>query len=175
MWSAVIRTSRTNSPKLPHRPKGDVYTLGSKNWRPAGGPGRDLSTLMELQLNKVLCVYFLEPLFVPNHLRLTLWSLGALCLWCGSASCDVRRVLYKLLMMLHWWVMCTEQIRIQHEVYPENTVQASRQVLIISDLEIRDRLALSKINKFLYQYSSDALPRQSHASMVTTSQQFHYY
>jgi len=71
--------------------------------------------------------------------------------------------------------MCTEQIRIQHEVYPENTVQASRQVLIISDLEIRDRLALSKINKFLYQYSSDALPRQSHASMVTTSQQFHYY
>jgi len=63
------------------------------------------------------------------------------------------------------------QIRIQHEVYPDNTYQASRQVLIISDLEIRDRLALSKINKFLYQYSSDAVPRQSHASMV----RLHYH
>jgi len=59
-----------------------------------------------------------------------------------------------------------EQIRIQHEVYPDNTLQASRQVLIINDLEIRDRVALSKINKFLYQYSSDAIPRQSHANMV---------
>jgi len=63
-------------------------------------------------------------------------------------------------------MLCNEQIRIQHEVYPDNTLQASRQVLIINDLEIRDRLALSKINKFLYQYSSDAIPRQSHASMV---------
>ena len=62
----------------------------------------------------------------------------------------------------------TEQIRLQHEVYPDNTFQASRQVLVISDLEIRDRLALSKINKFLYQYCSDAIPRQSHASMVWT-------
>jgi len=59
-----------------------------------------------------------------------------------------------------------EQIRIQHEIYPDNTYQASRQVLVVSDLEIRDRLALSKINKFLYQYSSDSIPRQSHASMV---------
>jgi len=65
--------------------------------------------------------------------------------------------------------LCDEQIRVQHEVYPDNTLQASRQVLIISELEIRDRLALSKINKFLYQYSSDALPRQSHANMVRTS------
>jgi len=65
--------------------------------------------------------------------------------------------------------LCNEQIRVQHEVYPDNTLQASRQVLIISDLEIRDRLALSKINKFLYQYSSDALPRQSHANMVRTA------
>jgi len=67
------------------------------------------------------------------------------------------------------YVVCNEQIRIQHEVYPDNTLQASRQVLIINDVEIRDRLALSKINKFLYQYSSDAVPRQSHASMVWMS------
>jgi len=65
--------------------------------------------------------------------------------------------------------LCNEQIRIQHEVYPDNTFQASRQVLVMSDLEIRDRLALSKINKFMYQYSSDAIPRQSHASMVRMS------
>lgn len=53
---AAVRSSRTNSPKLPHRPKPDVNTLGNKSWRSAGGPGRDLSTLMELQLNKVFCV-----------------------------------------------------------------------------------------------------------------------
>jgi len=54
---AAAKTSRTNSPKLSHRPKPDVNTLGNLSWRSAGGPGRDLSTLMELQLNKVLCVY----------------------------------------------------------------------------------------------------------------------
>ncbi|XP_023222946.1 autophagy-related protein 2 homolog B-like isoform X2 [Centruroides sculpturatus] len=58
------------------------------------------------------------------------------------------------------------KVRFQHEVYPEKTEQASRQVLIIHDVEIRDRLASSKINKFLYQYASQAMPRQSHANMV---------
>jgi len=56
-YLAAVKTSRTNSPKLPHRPKSDVNTLGNKSWRSAGGSGRDLSTLMELQLNKVICVY----------------------------------------------------------------------------------------------------------------------
>ena len=55
--SAAVRTSRTNSPNLPHRPKPDANALGHKSWRSAGGPGRDLSTLMELQLNKVFPVY----------------------------------------------------------------------------------------------------------------------
>ncbi|XP_066992632.2 autophagy-related protein 2 homolog A [Anabrus simplex] len=58
------------------------------------------------------------------------------------------------------------KVRFQHEVYPENTAQASRQVLLISELEVRDRLASSQINKFLYQYSSEARPKQSHANMV---------
>lgn len=58
------------------------------------------------------------------------------------------------------------KVRFQHEIYPERTEQASRQVLIIHDVEIRDRLASSKINKFLYQYASQAMPRQSHANMV---------
>lgn len=59
------------------------------------------------------------------------------------------------------------KIRFQHEVYPENTAEASRQVLLVNEIEVRDRLASSRINKFLYQYSSEARPRQSHANMFT--------
>lgn len=58
------------------------------------------------------------------------------------------------------------KIRFQHEVYPETTVQASRQVLIISDVEIVDRLESSQFNKFLYQYTSQSRPKQSQAHMV---------
>ncbi|KAG5882217.1 hypothetical protein JTB14_024728 [Gonioctena quinquepunctata] len=58
------------------------------------------------------------------------------------------------------------KVRFQHEVYPETTVQASRQVLVISDVEIRDRLESSEINKFLYQYTSQVRPKQSHAHMI---------
>ena len=58
------------------------------------------------------------------------------------------------------------QVRFQHEVYPESTFQASRQVLAVGEIEIRDRLAHSHINKFLYQYCSEARPRQAHANMV---------
>ncbi|KAB0799030.1 hypothetical protein PPYR_06910 [Photinus pyralis] len=58
------------------------------------------------------------------------------------------------------------KVRFQHEVYPENTSQASRQVLLVSELEIRDRLASSQINKFLYQYTSQSRPKQSHAHMI---------
>lgn len=59
------------------------------------------------------------------------------------------------------------KIRFQHEVYPETTTEASRQILLIKEFEIRDRLSSSHINKFLYQYSSEAQPRQSHANMFT--------
>ncbi|KAF5283909.1 hypothetical protein FQA39_LY04729 [Lamprigera yunnana] len=58
------------------------------------------------------------------------------------------------------------KVKFQHEVYPENTVQGSRQVLLVSELEVRDRLATSQINKFLYQYTSQARPKQSHAHMI---------
>ncbi|XP_029036559.2 autophagy-related protein 2 homolog B [Osmia bicornis bicornis] len=57
------------------------------------------------------------------------------------------------------------KVRFQHEVYPENTTEAARQILLVSEIEIRDRLASSHINKFLYQYSSEARPKQSHANM----------
>ncbi|XP_011343662.1 autophagy-related protein 2 homolog B isoform X2 [Ooceraea biroi] len=59
------------------------------------------------------------------------------------------------------------KMRFQHEVYPENTREASRQVLLVHEIEVRDRLASSYINKFLYQYSSEARPRQSHSIMFT--------
>ncbi|XP_026686797.1 autophagy-related protein 2 homolog B, partial [Diaphorina citri] len=60
------------------------------------------------------------------------------------------------------------QLRFQHDVYPDgpDIAQSSRQVILIHDVEIRDRLASSNINKFLYAYSSKARPRQSHAHMV---------
>ncbi|KAJ8967900.1 hypothetical protein NQ317_015422 [Molorchus minor] len=58
------------------------------------------------------------------------------------------------------------KVRFQHELYPEMTTQASRQVLIVSEVEIRDRLESSQINKFLYEYTSQARPKQSHAHMV---------
>ncbi|XP_041353099.1 autophagy-related protein 2 homolog A-like isoform X2 [Gigantopelta aegis] len=58
------------------------------------------------------------------------------------------------------------KVQCQHESYPATALQASRQVLIIQDLEIRDRLSSSQINKFLYQYTSESMPRQTHANMV---------
>jgi len=58
------------------------------------------------------------------------------------------------------------KIRLQYEDYPEHTEQASRLVVLVQDVEIRDRLAHSQINKFLYQYTSEACPKQSHANMI---------
>uniref|UniRef100_A0A8C7DGC0 Autophagy related 2B n=1 Tax=Oncorhynchus kisutch TaxID=8019 RepID=A0A8C7DGC0_ONCKI len=67
------------------------------------------------------------------------------------------------------------QVRFQHEVYPQVPVASgsaadqpvSRQVLIVQDLEIRDRLATSQMNKFLYLYSSKEMPRTAHSNMLT--------
>lgn len=42
-----------------------------------------------------------------------------------------------------------------------------RQVILIQDFEIRDKLASSNINKFLYLYSSEAMPKQHDANMVS--------
>uniref|UniRef100_A0A3P9LWE8 Autophagy related 2B n=1 Tax=Oryzias latipes TaxID=8090 RepID=A0A3P9LWE8_ORYLA len=67
------------------------------------------------------------------------------------------------------------KVRFQHEVYPQVTVAsqspadqpASRQVFVVQDLEIRDRLATSQMNKFLYLYSSKEMPRKAHSNMLT--------
>uniref|UniRef100_A0A673ZBP3 Autophagy related 2B n=1 Tax=Salmo trutta TaxID=8032 RepID=A0A673ZBP3_SALTR len=66
-------------------------------------------------------------------------------------------------------------VRFQHEVYPQAPVASgsaadqpkSRQVFIVQDLEIRDRLATSHMNKFLYLYSSKEMPRTAHSNMLT--------
>lgn len=63
--------------------------------------------------------------------------------------------------------MSSFQVRMQYEIYPDTTEQVSRQIFLVNEIEVRDRLSLSKINKFLYQYTSDSLPRQTHANMVS--------
>ncbi|XP_068110885.1 autophagy-related protein 2 homolog B isoform X2 [Hyperolius riggenbachi] len=68
------------------------------------------------------------------------------------------------------------KVKFQHEVYPEaepvfalplTEQPVSRQVFIVQDLEIRDRLASSQMNKFLHLYSSKEMPRKAHSNMLT--------
>ncbi|XP_023559729.1 autophagy-related protein 2 homolog A isoform X3 [Octodon degus] len=71
------------------------------------------------------------------------------------------------------------KVSFQHEVYPEEPAAdpapgqeveerpLSRQVLIVQELEIRDRLASSQINKFLHLHTSERLPRRTHSNMLT--------
>lgn len=49
-----------------------------------------------------------------------------------------------------------------------------RQVILIQDFEIRDKLASSNINKFLYLYSSELMPKQNEANMVSELEIFLY-
>ena len=60
------------------------------------------------------------------------------------------------------------QLRIQHETYAPDQKQSSRLVVLLHDLEVRDRLAQSRINKFLYQYSTESMPRQSQSNTVSS-------
>uniref|UniRef100_A0A8C5EAK6 Autophagy related 2B n=1 Tax=Gouania willdenowi TaxID=441366 RepID=A0A8C5EAK6_GOUWI len=67
------------------------------------------------------------------------------------------------------------KVKFQHEVYPPAQTAScpasdqpvSRQVFTVQDLEIRDRLATSQINKFLYLYSSKEMPRKAHFNMLS--------
>ncbi|XP_054986425.1 autophagy-related protein 2 homolog B isoform X2 [Sorex araneus] len=68
------------------------------------------------------------------------------------------------------------KVKFQHEVYPPCRPEGepgpvehpvSRQVFIVQDLEIRDRLATSQMNKFLYLYCSKEMPRKAHSNMLT--------
>ncbi len=64
------------------------------------------------------------------------------------------------------FVVFPMQLRFQYEEYPAETKQAWRQVVLIQHVEIRDRLSSSQINKLLYQYSTEARPKQTHSNMV---------
>lgn len=72
------------------------------------------------------------------------------------------------------------KVSFQHEVYPVHPQPAtpptppsleerplSRQVFIVQELEVRDRLASSQINKFLYLHTSERMPRRAHSNMLT--------
>uniref|UniRef100_A0A671SIU6 Autophagy-related protein 2 homolog A-like n=1 Tax=Sinocyclocheilus anshuiensis TaxID=1608454 RepID=A0A671SIU6_9TELE len=74
------------------------------------------------------------------------------------------------------------KVSFQHETYPVVAPPAagpdaegpglgeqpiSRQVFIVQELEVRDRLASSQINKFLYLYTSESMPRRAHSNMLT--------
>ncbi|XP_067328652.1 autophagy-related protein 2 homolog A [Anolis sagrei] len=69
------------------------------------------------------------------------------------------------------------KVSFQHETYPSGAPEkpslemeeqpVARQVFIVQELEIRDRLASSQINKFLYLYSSEGMPRRAHSNMLT--------
>lgn len=52
-------------------------------------------------------------------------------------------------------------------VGPGGEQPLSRQVFIVQELEVRDRLASSQINKFLYLYTSESMPRRAHSNMVS--------
>lgn len=58
------------------------------------------------------------------------------------------------------------KVRFSHETYPAYTEQASRQVLLVTELEIRDRLEVSNINKFLYHPTVGPKSRGSHHMVV---------
>lgn len=49
------------------------------------------------------------------------------------------------------------RLRFSYEKYPEHTEQASRQVLLVRRIEIRDRMACSQIKKFLYLSEEELL------------------
>uniref|UniRef100_A0A182PNM0 Autophagy-related protein 2 n=1 Tax=Anopheles epiroticus TaxID=199890 RepID=A0A182PNM0_9DIPT len=60
------------------------------------------------------------------------------------------------------------KVQFSHESYPSNTKEASRQVLLINELEIVDGLAVSNIKKFLYHPKLPSRPtsKQSTNHMV---------
>ncbi|XP_070608738.1 autophagy-related protein 2 homolog B [Erythrolamprus reginae] len=67
------------------------------------------------------------------------------------------------------------KVKFQHEVYPSSESECelsmleqpvSRQIFMVQDLEIRDRLATSQMNKFLYLYCSKEMPRKAHSNML---------
>lgn len=59
------------------------------------------------------------------------------------------------------------KIRFSFDAYPKHSIYASRQVLVISDIEIRDRLLSSDINKLLYHPNKNNIPQKNDENMIT--------
>ncbi|XP_063692394.1 autophagy-related protein 2 homolog A-like isoform X2 [Bolinopsis microptera] len=59
------------------------------------------------------------------------------------------------------------KIKLRFEQYPETALQIFRLCLILTDVEIRDKMGSSNFNKFLYQYSTDENPRPSRTPMLS--------
>nr|CAB3224188.1 autophagy-related protein 2 homolog B-like [Phallusia mammillata] len=57
------------------------------------------------------------------------------------------------------------KIRFRHETYLPSENISARTIFIVPELEIRDRLESSQINKMLYGFHSESSPKQSHANM----------
>ncbi|XP_023297749.2 autophagy-related protein 2 homolog A [Lucilia cuprina] len=58
------------------------------------------------------------------------------------------------------------KVRFSYEVYPRHTMYASRQVLMVNEIEIRDRLQSSEINKFLYNANTKSFSNRRNQHMV---------
>lgn len=58
------------------------------------------------------------------------------------------------------------KLRFSHELYPNLAPQASRQVLLIRKIEIRDRLACSQIKKFLYLPDEELMKGSMHMVVI---------
>lgn len=61
------------------------------------------------------------------------------------------------------------KVRFSHETYPSHTKQASRQVLLVTELEIRDRLVISEFNKFLYHKRSGSQSKKNTKHMLVVN------
>lgn len=55
--------------------------------------------------------------------------------------------------------------RFSHETYPAHTREASRQVLVLSEFEVWDRLACSSFNKMFYTGRSERSKKSDQATM----------
>ena len=58
------------------------------------------------------------------------------------------------------------KVRVSYELYPRHTTYASRQVLLINEIEILDRLQSSEINKFLYNANTKSFANRTSQNMV---------
>lgn len=58
------------------------------------------------------------------------------------------------------------KIRFSYDAYPKHSIYSSRQVLVIADVEIRDRLFSSDINKLLYHPNKSNIPQKNDENMI---------